>query len=90
MTRRRPRNPYIGALWAVGIGLIVLGAAGYVWASWLSWYPSSGAAVPLADFAQGAGSDIALVGLGTLVGLQFLLRSLRARDRAPATPASSP
>lgn len=72
----------------------MLGVTVYWWALWLAFggslnYLSNGTFGPLANVARLVGSDIVMVGLATLIVLQFLLRNLRARDYAVVSRASS-
>ncbi|HEY5223874.1 MAG TPA: hypothetical protein VIJ18_12610 [Microbacteriaceae bacterium] len=78
-------NPYLRALWIIGIGCVVAGIALQLWAQTeavnVSYDPQGG--VPLnavlLNLAYSVGSPLITTGLATVVGLLFLL-AVRHRD----------
>ncbi|TAM70720.1 MAG: hypothetical protein EPN48_05060 [Microbacteriaceae bacterium] len=82
-------NPYVTALWIIGIGFVVAGVGAQYWAQNSSanagFDPSHGTplVVVLASLAYSVGGPLITVGLATIVGLLFLAAvSSRPRPRS--------
>jgi hypothetical protein len=77
---RPPRaNPYLTALWIIGIGFVVVGIATQFWARTtimsFSYQPGGGTSVDavLLNLTYSVGVPMITMGLATIVGLLFLL-----------------
>lgn len=82
-TVRTNRNPFLVALWVLGIVFVVGGAAGFVWSLQLMMggdpdYEPDATFLRIANVMQPVLMKMVVVGVATLIGLQFL--KLRLRD----------
>ena len=83
----KKRNPWIGALWTIGIALVVAAWASVVWQSTFYYQNVDPQGVgPVVEFLQRLADTLShpalFVGFATIVGLLFLHAGNHARKAA--------